>query len=94
MALRRLPRDETKNIRIMHDNWIYKVNMSLCGYVAIDPQSYILYRQHGSNSIGALQKNGLLKRHLHSIVKNKNYRSDSLRILLNIYGKYMPEDNY
>ncbi len=35
-----------------HDNWIYKVCLSLDGNVFFDENSYILYRQHSHNFIG------------------------------------------
>jgi glycosyltransferase involved in cell wall biosynthesis len=37
---------------IMHDWWIY-LTISAFGKVIFDPEAYILYRQHGSNAIGA-----------------------------------------
>ncbi|HVA09639.1 MAG TPA: glycosyltransferase [Acidimicrobiales bacterium] len=36
---------------IMHDSWIYAV-MSACGTVLYDPDTWVLYRQHETNTIG------------------------------------------
>ncbi len=36
---------------VMHDAWCYLV-VSGCGRVVYDPQPYVLYRLHGSNSVG------------------------------------------
>lgn len=43
---------------VMHDHW-----MSLCasafGHIEVEPQSLVLYRQHGNNSIGAIGGQGI-----------------------------------
>lgn len=36
----------------MHDNWTYKVCVSLGGFVYADEDAYINYRQHGKNVVG------------------------------------------
>ena len=36
---------------VMHDAWIYAV-VSATGLVLYDPDTWVLYRQHGTNSIG------------------------------------------
>lgn len=38
---------------VMHDSWIYKVAISIGGFVYCDSQSHIYYRQHGDNLVGA-----------------------------------------
>ena len=50
-----------------HDHWIYMVCLACGGEVIYDTNSYILYRQHGNNVIGAnrgvickLKQNGIL----------------------------------
>ena len=40
------------NFTVMHDFWIYLVGTCF-GKVIYDEQSYILYRQHGNNELGA-----------------------------------------
>lgn len=51
---------------VMHDHW-----MSLCasafGYIEVEPQALVLYRQHGNNSIGAVGGQG--KNFGHRIVR-------------------------
>lgn len=40
------------SIPVAHDQWFYMV-ATLCGHVAVDFQSHILYRQHNANQIGS-----------------------------------------
>lgn len=50
-ALRRELLDNPPEYAITHDWWIYLVATGV-GRVFIDPQSYLLYRQHGANVLG------------------------------------------
>lgn len=44
-------RVKTKS-ELIHDSWIYRVAKSIGATVVFDENSYILYRQHGNNSVG------------------------------------------
>lgn len=50
--LRRLVAPFRPEYLAMHDVWIYSVCLAVGGYVSFDPTPRILYRQHGSNTIG------------------------------------------
>lgn len=80
--------------RLMHDNWIYKVCVAVGGNVYHDDESYIWYRQHGNNTIGAFaQTSHPIRRHLQSIKKEKCYRSEGVAALYEAYKDDMPEEN-
>lgn len=36
----------------MHDLWIYSIALAADAYIVFDPKPHILYRQHGSNTVG------------------------------------------
>ena len=77
---------------IMHDFWIYLVGTCF-GKVIYDEQSYILYRQHGSNELGAASsvfEN--YKRRVKNFKKHRGQLTRQAGELLRIYGEQMPEE--
>lgn len=85
---------ELPSIEVPHDSWMYQVAV-LCGNVYPDDESYILYRQHANNQIGA--KRGFLeiwKERLRSIRQstNNNFREEQAAELRRILGCYLNVD--
>lgn len=71
-----------------HDFWTYQV-ATLMGNVYYDMNSYILYRQHSNNQIGAsLSKMDIWKKRFESAKKNffNNDRQYAANELLRLYG--------
>lgn len=77
---------------IMHDFWVYLVG-SCFGKVIYDEKAYILYRQHGTNTLGAASS---LWENYRKRVKNfKKHRGQLTRQaeeLLKLYGNQMQEE--
>lgn len=72
---------------LMHDSWCYKVCVATGGTIYCDPNSYILYRQHGNNVVGLKKglkgkinnvKKYIFKFKIQKQIQNlyKNYESD------------------
>lgn len=85
-------RDAIKNHRPVkvtaHDFWTYQV-ASLLGNVYYDMDSYILYRQHDNNQIGAsLSRTSIWKKRYESAKKHffNNDRQYAAKELLRLYG--------
>lgn len=74
----------------MHDNWTYKVCMSLGGFAYADENAYINYRQHGNNVEG-LNSNffGKVKR-AKGIIFASSIKKN-IEQLYNLYGNEMTE---
>ena len=65
----------------MHDSWISFVCLAVNGLFYSDHESYILYRQHDANVLGAQRHS--LKDTLAGVIKNKNVlRSDMAKEIL------------
>lgn len=78
---------------IMHDFWIYLVGTCF-GTVIYDKKSYILYRQHESNTLGvasSLLEN--YKRRIKNFRKNRGKLTKQAEELLRIYEELMTEKN-
>ena len=76
---------------IMHDSWVYQVNLSLGGIVIHDTKGNILYRQHGNNTIGYNQSSTQRwKRRLKMFINNDNRRSKQAFELEKSIGAFMP----
>lgn len=75
----------------MHDNWTYKVCASLGGFIYVDENPYISYRQHGNNVVG-LNSNlfGKIKRANKLIFKYEIKRN--IEQLYNLYKSEMTDD--
>jgi rhamnosyltransferase len=52
-ALELFLRAKREDITSLHDEWLYKACLAVEGNVVYDTTSHILYRQHGSNVVGA-----------------------------------------
>lgn len=77
----------------MHDWWLYLV-ASCFGSVCYDTRSYILYRQHGNNTLGG--KEGALahfRRRLHNYSSMKHYVPAQLEEFSQLYGGEMSAQN-
>ena len=77
---------------VMHDFWIYLVGTCF-GKVVYDKKSYILYRQHGNNELGAASS--LIESYKRRIKNFKKYRGQLTKqaaSFLCIYGEILPED--
>lgn len=68
----------------MHDWWMYKVCICIGGKIYKDEKSYILYRQHGNNAVGATRKNSRVKQ-IYEFSKKIDYFSKETEVLKSIY---------
>jgi hypothetical protein len=86
--------DVEKEYCIIHDAIIHKV-VTMFGKMILDERSHMFYRQHGDNQIG-MNANvirvflGRVDRFLNG--KIRNYRSNTARSLLHVYGDEVDED--
>lgn len=85
---------EPPDISIAYDYWLYLIAI-LCGSVIVDPEAFILYRQHGNNQIG-IKRNftEIWRRRLKSFFSIIRVRAkENLACeLLRIHGASMPQD--
>lgn len=87
--------DVNKEYCLIHDAIIHKV-VCMFGKMILDDESHMYYRQHGDNEIG-MNANafrifaGRVSRFLNG--KIKNYRSNTAKSLLNVYGTECSEEN-
>ncbi len=72
----------------MHDHWIYMICMATGGKAILDKNSYILYRQHTNNAIGA-KRNIMTKIINCPIFKKECVRSKWAKKLMMDYGIYI-----
>lgn len=78
----------------LHDSWIYISVLACGGKVIEDPESYLLYRQHGNNVVGGNQsKFHTWKRRYKNFSSKQLGRSTRVRNVLKTYGDIMPEAN-
>lgn len=86
--------DVEKEYCIIHDAIIHKI-VTMFGKMVLDLKPHMFYRQHGDNQIG-MNANvvkvffGRMNRFLNG--KIRNYRSDTARSLLHVYGKEIDND--
>lgn len=88
-----LLKGRTPDFTVMHDFWIYLVG-SCFGRVLYDKESYILYRQHSGNELGAASS--LLENYKRRIKNFKKHRGQLTRQageLLRLYGKELSGDD-
>ena len=77
---------------VMHDFWIYLVG-SCFGTVIYDTESYILYRQHSGNELGAASSSiENYKRRIKNFKKHRGQLTRQAEELLRLYGEELPED--
>ena len=78
----------------MHDNWIHKLCISVGGFIYYDIEPHIYYRQHDNNVVGSRSTIiSRTKRHIHSVFKNRCYRSNSIAELYKVYQNEMTDEN-
>ena len=87
--------DVNKEYMLIHDAIIHKV-VCMFGKMILDNTSHMYYRQHSSNEIGMTSNKlkeftGRVNRFLNG--KIKNYRSNTAKSLLNVYGEEISENN-
>ncbi len=78
----------------MHDVWVYSVALAVGAKIVFDKDSYILYRQHGNNTIG--QGQGEMhewKRRFKRLVNKEQSRSRRAVEIQKGFSHYMAEDN-
>lgn len=91
-AMVQLLKGKQPTFTVMHDFWIYLVGTCF-GTVIYDEESYILYRQHGANELGAatsLFEN--YKRRIKNFKKHRGQLTKQAEQLLHLYGEFMPEE--
>ena len=80
---------------VLHDLWVFHLCMFL-GEVVYDNDSYILYRQHGGNVVGAkLTFKAKIKSKYNSFLTLKSQHDNELEAkeLLRCYGSILPEND-
>lgn len=68
----------------MHDWWMYKVCICIGGKIYKDNNSYIYYRQHGSNAIGAIRNKSRINQ-IYEFSKKISYFSKEAELLKKNY---------
>lgn len=86
----------TKSTMIpQHDTRIYHIALAIGAEIYFDKESYILYRQHGNNVVGA--RISFLKRNISRIkriiIYQKHERRDEARSLLNDFDEMISAEN-
>lgn len=77
---------------IMHDHWVYAVCIAIGGFVYLDKDPHISYRQHENNSLGS--KMSIKKRIQYSSIKRgKNVRSQIAAQIIENYRDKISSDN-
>lgn len=78
----------------MHDVWVYSVALAVGAKIVFDKNSYILYRQHSSNTIG--QGQGELhewKRRFNRFINKEHSRSRRAVEIQKGFSQYMDNEN-
>lgn len=78
----------------MHDVWVYSVALAVGAKIIFDKDSYILYRQHGENTIG--QGQGEMhewKRRFKRLVNKEHSRYRRAVEIQNGFSQYLTADN-
>lgn len=80
---------------LMHDDWVYKACIFMGGFVYADQRSFIYYRQHGNNVVGA--KDGLWRRIKRRagllLARNDGERYRNLCEFYRLYKDVLPHGN-
>lgn len=77
----------------LHDSWIYRVALAIGGEIIYDTNSYIKYRQHENNAIGA-KNNKSLEDSIKELLKvRRKYKSEVAINILNLYNDEILEKN-
>lgn len=94
IILERWPKNKSEKI-IMHDWWLL-LSAYCVGDVVFDNRSFILYRQHGGNVIGAGDHGFFAnsKRFLKNVLAGNADRRGMIEVLLSAYEDLIPVDDY
>lgn len=84
--LRDLIRKHRPVCEMMHDGWIHKLCLAVGGEVVYDPESFILYRQHGNNVVGG--NSSFFKRWKRRITNLRNLKKTRSSGIIEIYKFY------
>lgn len=87
--------DVNKEYCVIHDAIIHKV-VTMFGKMILDLQPHMYYRQHKNNVYGLTAKKATEFFHRINNFMNgtvKNYRSETAKSLLNVYGEECSKDN-
>lgn len=87
--------DVNKEYCVIHDAIIHKV-VTMFGKMILDEEPHMYYRQHKGNVIGlTANKASELFHRINNFVSGyiKNYRSESAKSLLNVYGNECSKEN-
>lgn len=76
----------------MHDQWSYLVCKAVNGNIIFDKDSFIKYRQHSTNFIGASIYNNRMEK-IRTLFENSNIRWKQSNELLKGYYDYMTREN-
>lgn len=76
---------------VMHDWWAYQIITGAGGQIVFDNESYVLYRQHGDNAVGA--EHGLIKK-LNALRRRSQWHwmRENLAVLANL-SDLMTDEN-
>lgn len=78
----------------LHDSWMIKMVAACNGIIIKDENSYILYRQHGTNVVGASNTFiSVLKRRFAALTEKRCQRSKELRNILKTYESFITPNN-
>jgi glycosyltransferase involved in cell wall biosynthesis len=87
----RLFRRERPQYVAFHDHWMYLLTMAL-GELVFDTESRILYRQHGSNTLGAApSRSTLIKRRLNNFLREDPAKLQA-KEFFRIFGDDLDDD--
>ena len=85
---------DIKNLEIgLHDSWIYRVALIINAYIIYDENSYIKYRQHENNVVGAKKDKKILTSIKEIFKVRKKTRSFVAKNLLNLYEAEISPEN-
>ena len=76
----------------MHDTWVAAI--AACkGTVYYDKNSYIYYRQHGHNVVGAYETPVIIRIKQKICVENRNYQSEMAKEIIGLFGSDITDES-
>lgn len=78
---------------VLHDWWIYTVCLALSGKVIYDTRPLVMYRQHGSNALGAASVGKIQKLYNWIFSKKGNLCMNLAEMIYRGYGVEIPLEN-
>lgn len=76
----------------MHDAWIYRMAQGINAKIVYDSNSYILYRQHGTNIEGVNDYKNFFTRMSYFILRKKRKIGETSQNILDNYKQYLDKD--